>query len=214
MDCYNFGSPAIGDSNFAIAVESNLNKPFNRYSVIWRFILDADFATRLPFAGDDINVISNLDINSLHNYVHVGVPIRLYWDGIEPMVSSQFYSTGIKVEMYTYLGEKKQKMTLRKDQWRFRRGLIHMVKSLFPLIYTGKYDINKSVPVTSWLGRLVIPKTFVDHFPHRYYESLEKAKKHILGQGLREIGHALTLKSVADGVVKDSMDGVVVKNVL
>jgi len=176
MDCYNFGCPALGDSDFALAVESHQNMPINRNSVIWRFIDDADIVTRVPLANENINILSRLDVDTFHNYAHVGVPIRLYWDGTKPTVYPQFYSTGIKVEMYAFNGEKESSKPLMKNRWHLIVGLIDMVRYFLPVAYTGNYDRGKPASPIMWLGRLLVPKYGLDHFPHRYYESLEKAR--------------------------------------
>jgi hypothetical protein len=177
MDCYNFGCPAIGDSDYAIAVESNQNMPISRKSVIWRFIDDADIVTRVPLAYENINILSRLDVDTFHNYAHVGVPIRLYWKGTKPTVYPQFYSTGIKVQMYAFNGEREISKPLMKTRWNFLGAVFSSFLYLLPVAFTGNYDNEKPASLVIWLGRLVVPKYGLDHFPHRYYESLDKARQ-------------------------------------
>jgi len=188
MDCYNFGCPALGDSSFAIASASNKNTPFDRYSEIWRIIDDADIVTRFPAANENINVLSRMGVDSFHNYAHFGVPIHLCWDGTDPTVYPQFYSTGIKVEMYTFDGPKKKVAILKKDKFHLVQGVVETFMHFLPVFWTSNYDPRKPASPTDWLGRLVIPKNFLDHFPHRYYESLEKVRVKILRQGPKVVG--------------------------
>jgi hypothetical protein len=177
MDCYNFGCPPIGDASFAISVESNQNMPIDRYSEIWRVIGDADVVTRVPFVNENINVLTRVGIDQIHNYAHVGVPIRLHWDGTKPTVYPQLYSTTVKVEMYTNVRTGERSLPLKKSQPHILIGLANMVRYFFPVALTGNYDRQNPAPLKIWLGRLLIPKYALDHFPHRYYESLEKARR-------------------------------------
>jgi pimeloyl-ACP methyl ester carboxylesterase len=183
MDCYTFGCPPIGDANFAISVESYQNMPIDRYSEIWRVIDDADVATRIPFVVEDINVLARLGTDQIHHYAHVGVPILLRWDGSKPMVYPQLYSTTIKVEMYTHVKGGEKRLPLKKSQKNLLIGLANTIKYIFPVAVTGNYDRLNPAPLKIWLGRLFLPKFFLDHFPHRYYESLEKARMLTLRKG-------------------------------
>ncbi|GAA5832008.1 hypothetical protein JCM11251_002783 [Rhodosporidiobolus azoricus] len=78
-DCYSFGTPRLGDGNFATAFESNLISTLDRPNILWRVGNHSDIVTRIPPGlADRESSRSFLPTQSVLNYAYLGPCIRLF----------------------------------------------------------------------------------------------------------------------------------------
>ncbi|RHZ86973.1 hypothetical protein Glove_41g108 [Diversispora epigaea] len=92
-DGYVFGSPALGDKEFAAEFASYSNSPFDQQSILWRVIDDTDIITRIH-GFEDSSILRVINKRSILNYVHVGEGIRFFQDGKRPESSKKIFSSG------------------------------------------------------------------------------------------------------------------------
>lgn len=77
-DCYTFGTPRVGNGDFASAFEGSLISPIDRGVILWRIINNLDVVCRVPPGlGDNEMLRSNLSALSVLNYAHLGPSITL-----------------------------------------------------------------------------------------------------------------------------------------
>src|SRR5204863_3467072 len=93
-DGYMFGSPSVGDADFAAEFASYTNRPYDRLSTLWRIIDDVDIITKLPPGWDDPSVRRLVDKSSILNYAHVGEGIRFFQNGKKPVSTRNLFSSG------------------------------------------------------------------------------------------------------------------------
>ncbi|CAG8749596.1 9294_t:CDS:2, partial [Ambispora leptoticha] len=84
-DGYLFGTPAIGDADFAAEYAAISNTPFDRQNTLWRIIDDTDIITKLPPGFEDPSIRRFSNKFSVLNYAHVGEGIRFFQDGRPPV---------------------------------------------------------------------------------------------------------------------------------
>ncbi|KAG0164138.1 hypothetical protein DFQ30_010458 [Apophysomyces sp. BC1015] len=76
-DCYAFGSPAVGDSDFASHFASHNLLPLTRSSTMWRIINNYDAVCRIPIGQNSRTVGPYIRKMDLINYFHTGHAIKL-----------------------------------------------------------------------------------------------------------------------------------------
>ncbi|GAA5992233.1 hypothetical protein JCM10908_001831 [Rhodotorula pacifica] len=77
-DCYTYGTPRVGNGDFASAFEESLVSPIDRGVILWRVINHLDVVCRVPPGlGDDENLRGNLASLSVLNYAHLGPSITI-----------------------------------------------------------------------------------------------------------------------------------------
>ena len=83
-DAYIYGTPCIGNGEFAINFSSLCNTPSNRFNTCWRVIDDKDIVCRVPLGFDDPQILQYASKNYIFDYAHIGEAIRLFQDGRRP----------------------------------------------------------------------------------------------------------------------------------
>ncbi|CAG8578163.1 3786_t:CDS:2 [Paraglomus occultum] len=83
-DAYIYGTPCIGNGEFAINFSSLCNTPSNRFNTCWRIIDDKDIVCNVPVGFDNPEIMQYLSDNYIFDYAHVGEAIRLFQDGRRP----------------------------------------------------------------------------------------------------------------------------------
>lgn len=84
-DCYTFGTPRIGNGDFAGAFEASLVSPIDRSNILWRVVDNQDVVCKVPPGlADDESLRGTLSSLSVLNYAHLGPsitirPARLPW---------------------------------------------------------------------------------------------------------------------------------------
>lgn len=167
-DGYMFGSPSVGDADFAAEFASYANTPYDRQSTLWRIIDDKDIITRMPPGWNDPTIRRLVNRNSILNYAHVGEGIQFFQNGAKPTPTKNLFSSGktpviidLASENKNNFGhEKGKKYTLRKDVFHDREEYKQLTGS--PLIFIEK----------------LLPTFFRDHLPARYFSVLQKARKY------------------------------------
>ncbi|GAA5968429.1 hypothetical protein JCM11641_007633 [Rhodosporidiobolus odoratus] len=78
-DCYSFGTPRLGDGDFATAFEQTLVTPLDRPNILWRVANSSDIVTKVPpgFA-DQESARTTLPSLSVLNYAYLGACVRLF----------------------------------------------------------------------------------------------------------------------------------------
>ncbi|BGP51022.1 hypothetical protein JCM10450v2_006948 [Rhodotorula kratochvilovae] len=77
-DCYSYGTPRLGDGNFASAFEQTLVTPLDRKNILWRVRNHLDIVTAVPPGlGDNESMRSALASASVLNYAWLGAAVRL-----------------------------------------------------------------------------------------------------------------------------------------
>ncbi|GAA5873862.1 hypothetical protein JCM3774_000706 [Rhodotorula dairenensis] len=77
-DCYTYGTPRVGNGDFASAFEEQLVSPIDRRVIPWRVINHLDVVCRVPPGlADDENLRGSLSALSVLNYAHLGPSITL-----------------------------------------------------------------------------------------------------------------------------------------
>ncbi|CAG8621556.1 2743_t:CDS:2 [Ambispora leptoticha] len=147
-DGYLFGTPAIGDADFAAEYAAISNTPFDRQNTLWRIIDDTDIITKLPLGFEDPSVLRFSDKFSVFNYAHVGEGIRFFQDGRPPVSTWSLF--------------KDSRAVVCDETW-------HSRKDAFP-----KYEHKLGSPLM-WVEKL-LPTFFRNHVPIRYFEAMERAR--------------------------------------
>ncbi|SGY77350.1 BQ5605_C005g03613 [Microbotryum silenes-dioicae] len=77
-DCYLYGTPRLGDAQFAAKFEESTITPINRPNIMWRVKNNRDIVTRIPagFAHPQAAGMVGTSTSVL-NYAHIGVEIYL-----------------------------------------------------------------------------------------------------------------------------------------
>uniref|UniRef100_A0A1D1YQ16 Phospholipase A1-IIgamma n=1 Tax=Anthurium amnicola TaxID=1678845 RepID=A0A1D1YQ16_9ARAE len=83
-DAYVYGTPCIGNSQYAVEFASNCNTPSSRFNTLWRVICDQDMVCRVPIGFDDPDLLRFAGENYLFDYTHVGEAVRFFQDGRKP----------------------------------------------------------------------------------------------------------------------------------
>src|SRR6185312_14289319 len=83
-DAYVYGTPCIGNGEFAKNFSSLCNTPSNRFNTCWRVISDNDVVCNVPVGFDDPETLQYVSNNYIFDYAHVGENIRLFKDGRRP----------------------------------------------------------------------------------------------------------------------------------
>ena len=92
-DCYTYGTPRVGNGDFASAFEESLVSPIDRGVILWRVINHLDVVCRVPPGlADDENLRGNLWALSSLNYAHLGPSITLRPASLP--FSSPYYALG------------------------------------------------------------------------------------------------------------------------
>ncbi|CAG8438417.1 1589_t:CDS:2 [Diversispora eburnea] len=197
-DGYVFGSPALGDNDFAAEFASHSNSPFNQQSILWRVIDDTDIITRMH-GFEDSSIRRVINKRSLLNFVHVGEGIRFFQDGKRPESSKKIFSSGkepVIIERFDIEeGEEEKILNKEIEMMRSVASKIDHAKNIFldkpfehmegsPLIYIEK----------------LLPVFFRNHLPARYFEAMQKARKYFDGQ------NEIRIKENKDPVVVDTDD--------
>lgn len=78
-DCYVFGTPRLGDGDFASAFEHNLATPLDRANILWRVRDHVDLVCSVPPGVTDAESLrGTVSSSSLLNYAHLGPEIRVF----------------------------------------------------------------------------------------------------------------------------------------
>ncbi|CAI2185056.1 18019_t:CDS:2 [Funneliformis geosporum] len=167
-DGYMFGSPSVGDADFAAEFASYANTPYDRQSTLWRIIDDKDIITKIPPGWNDPTIRRLVNRNSILNYAHIGEGIRFFQSGAEPAPTKNLFSSG-KTPVIIDLGPENnnnfgkgegKKYMLRKDVFHGREKFEQLTGS--PLVMIEN----------------LLPTFFRDHLPARYFSVLQKARRY------------------------------------
>ncbi|KAF7722573.1 hypothetical protein EC973_002963 [Apophysomyces ossiformis] len=82
-DCYTFGSPAVGDSEFASIFSSYTLAPLSRSSTLWRVVNNKDVVCKIPLAKNKKTAGFYMKKTNFFNYFHVGHAVVLDADSSE-----------------------------------------------------------------------------------------------------------------------------------
>jgi hypothetical protein len=176
-DGYMFGSPSIGDADFAAEFASHSNSPYDRQSTLWRIIDDVDIITKLPPGWADPSVRRVIDKSSILNYAHVGEGIRFYQDGRRPACTRNLFSSGkepIIIERsndsWNFFGWTKS--IVRGEKKDDDDGISsHSSKEVFK-----EYKHKEGSPLA--IVEKLLPTFFKNHLPARYFAAMQKSRKY------------------------------------
>lgn len=160
-DGYVFGSPSVGDNDFASEFANYLNSPFNRQSTLWRVIDDSDIISKLH-GFKDLAIRQVLDRYNLLNYVHVGEEIQFFQDGRRPKSSQRVFSLDKELTLFERLGSVDGDNDHDHD------------------LGDKSHEMVTNEKVENFVERVerFIPSLIKNHFPPRYFEAMQKAKKY------------------------------------
>ncbi len=159
-----FGSPYVGDADFASEFSSYSNTPYDRQSTLWRIIDDTDIITKIPPGWSDPSFRRYVKKSSIMNYVHIGEGIRFHHNGTEPTITNICPSGKGPIiiqrglDSVNILGNdvNETKSRLKKD------------------VFHGKEEFKHMTPL-AWIEK-IIPTFFRNHFPCRYFSVMQKAR--------------------------------------
>jgi hypothetical protein len=83
-DAYVYGTPCIGNSQFAVNFASTSNSPSSRFNTLWRVVDDQDIVCRIPIGFDDPDLLRFAGDNYIFDYTHVGEAVKFFRDGRKP----------------------------------------------------------------------------------------------------------------------------------
>lgn len=178
-DGYVFGSPALGDNDFAAEFSSYSNKPLDQQSTLWRVIDDTDIFTK--FHGfEDLTIRRALNRYSLFNYIHVGEGIRFFQDGRRPVSLHKIFSSGKEPIIVERFGPSGLDTDDDDDFDDEKETTMDSVRSIGRKVR----DIFENNPLERKEGNpldfveSLLPTFFRNHLPARYFEVLEKSRKY------------------------------------
>ncbi|ORX79735.1 alpha/beta-hydrolase [Basidiobolus meristosporus CBS 931.73] len=170
-DGYTFGCPALGDGRFASEFASQTNLPLNNQSTLWRVVNDADIVARIPPGNDDLDTLRFFTSADFTNYAHIGQSLRLFTDGRNPALQPTRFSSTLFIPNIE-IGDRG---SLLLKCW-------HFVRDFLPVGLTNDYRPLREKNVIT-IGELFIPKIFADHYPSRYFWSLQKSLRFLTKTG-------------------------------
>ncbi|KAF7722571.1 hypothetical protein EC973_002961 [Apophysomyces ossiformis] len=153
QDCYTFGSPAVGDNDFASMFASLHQSYDNNKPTMWRVINNKDVVCKIPLAKNDRTVGYYIGKTDYFNYFHVGHAIHL--DSASNTLiheAPSCYESAIKIAV--------KMCSCRRAE--------------------GKgYDQGEEAPgrIIEWLRSMRL-FSFREHFPSRYRRSLLAVSEH------------------------------------
>ncbi|KAG9288953.1 hypothetical protein G9A89_019575 [Geosiphon pyriformis] len=187
-DGYLFGTPAIGDADFAAHFAAAANDPFDRPNMLWRVINDTDIITKLPPGYEDPSIRRFINKMNLLNYAHVGEGMRFFRDGRKPVSTWDSFDNAIEpvvvqrkrrnYSLYSMFGwnslDSEGKVADSETESKFCRN----GKPWFSRKDVFRTEPNYKHPVGSpliWIER-VLPTFFRNHLPIRYFEAMQRAR--------------------------------------
>uniref|UniRef100_A0A1D1ZB98 Phospholipase A1-II 1 n=1 Tax=Anthurium amnicola TaxID=1678845 RepID=A0A1D1ZB98_9ARAE len=183
-DGYMFGSPSVGDADFAAEFASYSNSPYDRQGTLWRIIDDSDIITKLPPGWDDPSVRRVIDKSSVLNYAHIGEGIRFFQDGSRPASTRNLFSSGKEPiiverdnEKYSLFGWRKLKTRDNDtdDDSDNEKETSHLSKG-------DKFKEYKHKPGSPLrLVEKLLPTPFRNHLPARYFSVMQRSRKYFDG---------------------------------
>ncbi|CAB4376188.1 unnamed protein product [Rhizophagus irregularis] len=185
-DGYMFGSPSIGDADFAAEFASYTNSPYDRHNTLWRIIDDTDIITKLPPGWSDPSVRRVINKSSILNYAHVGEGIRFFQDGSRPSSTKNLFSSGkepIIIERasdnLSFIGWTRSnvnelfgwaKLNMNDD------GEDNVEKSHSSKNVFQEYKHKEGSPLA--IIEKLMPTFFKNHLPARYFSVMQRSRKY------------------------------------
>ncbi|CAG8587688.1 632_t:CDS:2 [Paraglomus occultum] len=188
-DAYLFGTPAVGDSDFAAQFAAHSSRPHDRHNTLWRIIDDIDIITKLPPGFNNPYVSRYISKNNILNYAHVGEGIRFFQDGRLPEATKNLFSSGNEAVIV----EKNSNFALKdlftfnslwngfkvqnndnadeaddEDHVKMRLRNVRNATKGMPFVH------KKGSPLI-WIEKL-LPVFFRNHLPARYFQVMQRAR--------------------------------------
>lgn len=201
---YLFGTPALGDSDFAAHFASDSNAPYDAQTTLWRVINGSDIICRLPPGVDDPSISMYLARQSIFNFAHVGLAVEL--NGVpgsvsQPIVVPSAYQPTVEVTIVRGAygdGEEGE----REESGAAAAPEHSKAVDGDDDDDEGEFDLHAADPVTQlpepkqawWLKAIearmganpiqtlesLYPSFFHNHLPYRYLDSLRRARKFVI----------------------------------
>ncbi|RUP48002.1 Alpha/Beta hydrolase protein [Jimgerdemannia flammicorona] len=197
---YLFGTPAIGDSDFAAHFASDSNAPYDAQTTLWRIVNGSDIICRLPPGVDDPSISMYFARQSIFNFAHVGLEVLL--EGRpgkirKPIVVPSAYqpSVDVTVVLGAY-GDGKEDpdddgavgSPDNFDDSDDEDEIIHAAGTS-----SSHTIIGRKEPIW-WLHFIerhlganpiktlesLYPSFFHNHLPYRYFDSLKRAREYVV----------------------------------
>ncbi|GBC06695.1 hypothetical protein RclHR1_00070062 [Rhizophagus clarus] len=187
-DGYMFGSPSVGDADFAAEFASYSNTPYDRQSTLWRIIDDTDIITKLPPGWADPSVRRVIDKNSVLNYAHVGEGIRFFQDGRRPISTRNLFSSAKEPVIlehsnnnsFNFFGWPRSHTHDDDDN-----TSSHSSKNVFQ-----EYKHKEGSPLA--IVEKLLPNFFKNHLPARYFAVMQKSRKYFDGSNIATVRDAVS----------------------
>ncbi|KAG9297069.1 hypothetical protein G9A89_004935 [Geosiphon pyriformis] len=189
-DGYLFGTPAIGDADFAAHFSAVSNDPFDRPNTLWRVINDTDIITKLPPGYEDPGIRRLVNKMNLLNYAHVGEGVRFFQNGRKPVSTCDSFDTAVEPVI---VERKRSDYSLASIfGWNTLKGEevdtenetgIKFMKN--GKLWSSRKDVFRTKPLHEhparspliWMER-ILPSFFQNHLPIRYFEAMQRARVH------------------------------------
>ncbi|CAG8616323.1 13615_t:CDS:2, partial [Ambispora gerdemannii] len=186
-DGYMYGTPAIGDADFAAEFSALSNTPFDRQNTLWRIIDDTDIITKLPPGFDDLTFRRFINKLSVLNYAHVGEGIRFFQDGRPPVSTCNLFENsrtavfvqrkpeGYLSKLFRLNRTNHADDDATREYHRRRRAngeKWYSKKDVFS--QKPKYEHEIGSPLI-WIEN-ILPTFFSNHLPIRYFEAMQRAR--------------------------------------
>ncbi|KAF7721244.1 hypothetical protein EC973_005007 [Apophysomyces ossiformis] len=165
-DCYTFGSPAVGDSEFASTFSSYGLSPLGRSSTLWRVINNKDVVSKVPLAKTNRAIGQYISKTDLFNYFHVGHAIKLGHSEEEPIQEQpSVYRPTTDVRFECGAWEPPTVSSAQSDDMSFKdeqNFVLSVLERLYPSFYR------------------LMPASFMDHSCEGYLRKLQRAQRYCI----------------------------------
>ncbi|GAA6023264.1 hypothetical protein JCM11491_003891 [Sporobolomyces phaffii] len=180
-DAYNFGTPRLGDGNFATAFEETLVTPRDRPNILWRVQNHLDVVTMIPPGlADNEGGRSTLSTVSCLNYAHLGPAVVL-----RPFRVPFLFGKRAKSYRVDEAGAFHEAVSVQIADDNYTGGFESMQETAATLGYTpGRMKRTLAAfehVQRDWKNPLnllkLLPAPLYDHFPAAYLADLDLMQK-------------------------------------
>ncbi|KAG0747606.1 hypothetical protein G6F57_002919 [Rhizopus arrhizus] len=192
-DCYMFGTPAVGDSDFASEFASYSNLPLNRTSTLWRVINKSDLICHLPPGYNSPTIGHYAPRTDFFNYSHVGHAVQITHPILNPKPLKAYpshYETNLNVILSSGRWTKPWSHTAAKQELKHSTDKKSKYAKTSDTYYSAwtKYGVDQlGLDPISFIESLY-PFFMRDHLPIHYFNGLERAREHhmLVEQGITQ----------------------------
>ncbi|KAF7727855.1 hypothetical protein EC973_006968 [Apophysomyces ossiformis] len=157
-DCYLYGTPAVGNNEFACTFSSYELNPLRRSSTLWRVINKKDLVSKLPLAKTDRTIGKYIGKDDIFNYFHVGHSIKLGCSDKQPIREEESVYRPTTEVLVQLGGWKPQKGPAAQASQKPQSLKESFFKQLYAIIH------------------YLAPFSLVDHAPEGYRYELNRAR--------------------------------------